>query len=54
MDNVQIHIDREPRDSATPTTGSALYALGNVAAHRDLFREVVGDEEDELIPRDLT
>jgi hypothetical protein len=54
MVNVQIHIDREPRDSATPTTGSALYALGNVAAHRDLFREVVGGEEDELIPRDST
>ena len=49
---VQIQIDREPYESPTPTTGSALYALGHVAAHRDLFREVTGDDEDELIARD--
>ncbi|HEY8948350.1 MAG TPA: multiubiquitin domain-containing protein [Rhizomicrobium sp.] len=49
---IRIHIDREPFDSPSPTTGAALYALGNVAAHRDLFREVGGDQEDELIPRD--
>jgi hypothetical protein len=51
-ETVRIHIDREPYTSPSPTTGTALYALGHVAAHRDLFREVGGDEEDELIPRD--
>jgi hypothetical protein len=51
MDTVRIHIDREPYESPTPTTGAALYALGHVASHRDLFREVGGDAEDELIER---
>jgi hypothetical protein len=49
---VRIHIDREPYESPTPTTGTALYALGHIAAHRDLFREAAGDDEDELIARD--
>lgn len=48
---VRIHIDREPYESPSPTTGAALYTLGNIAAHRDLFREVGGDEEDQLIER---
>jgi hypothetical protein len=51
-ETVRIHIDREPYTSPSPTTGTALYALGHVAGHRDLFREVGGDEEDELNPRD--
>jgi hypothetical protein len=51
-ETVRIHIDREPYTSPSPTTGTALYELGHVAAHRDLFREVGGDDEDELIPRD--
>jgi len=49
---IRIHIDREPRESPNPTTGEALYKLGDIAPHRDLFREIGGDEEDELIPRD--
>lgn len=49
---VRVHIDRESYESPDPTTGEALYRLGHVAAHRDLFREVGGDREDELIPRD--
>jgi hypothetical protein len=51
-ETVRIHIDREPYDSPSPASGVALYLLGHVASHRDLFREVGGDEEDELIPRD--
>lgn len=51
-ETVRIHIDREPYESPSPTTGAALYHLGHVAAHRDLFREVTGAEEDELVPRD--
>jgi hypothetical protein len=50
-DHVRIHVDREPYDSPNPTTGAALYALGGVAEHHDLFREEGGDEEDELIER---
>jgi hypothetical protein len=49
---IRIHIDREPRESPNPATGEALYKLGDIAPHRDLFREIGGDEEDELIPRD--
>jgi hypothetical protein len=51
---VRIHIDREVFDSPNPTTGEALYKLGHVEGHRDLFREVGGDKEDELIPREGT
>jgi predicted small metal-binding protein len=50
-ETVRIHIDREPYDSPSPTTGAALYELGHIAGHRELFREVVGAEEDELVPR---
>lgn len=51
---VRIHIDREPYDSRNPTTGAALYVLGGVGLHRELFREVGGDREDELVPNDET
>ena len=49
---VRILIDREAYESPNPTTGAALYALGSVAAHRELFREVGSDHEDELVRRD--
>jgi hypothetical protein len=49
--HVPIHIDRELYESPNPTTGAALYALANIAEHHDLFREVGGDREDELIER---
>ena len=51
---VRIHIDREPYESPDPTTGAALYVLGKVSAHRELFREVDGDREDSLVPNDET
>ena len=51
---VRIHIDREPYESPTPTTGEALYLLAGIPPRRELFREVVGDREDELVPRDIT
>jgi hypothetical protein len=50
-DRVRIHIDRERYDSPNPTSGAALYALGGVAEHHDLFRETSGDQEDELVER---
>jgi hypothetical protein len=49
---VRIHIDRQPYESPDPTTGSALYVLGKIGGHRELFREVSGDQEDELVPND--
>lgn len=51
---VRIHIDREAFESPNPTTGLALYALAGVAEHRDLFRELTGNQEDQLVPRDDT
>jgi hypothetical protein len=50
-DHVRIHIDREPYESPSPTSGAALYALGQVIEHHDLFREIGGDREDELVER---
>lgn len=44
--DVRIHIDQKPHDSPNPTTGEALYKLGNVTTGLELYREVVGDRED--------
>lgn len=48
---VTIHIDRQPYNSPTPTTGRALYDLAGIPAHRELFREVEGDREDQPVDR---
>src|ERR1700756_3840603 len=48
--HMRIHIDQHPHDSPNPTTGAALYLLGNVDAGLDLFREVTGDREDPEVP----
>lgn len=50
--HVRIHINREPHEAPNPTTGEALYLLGNVSAKQQLYREVQGDEEDEPIEND--
>jgi hypothetical protein len=49
---VRVHIDQHRYESPNPTTGSALYALGNVAAELALYREVNGNREDEPVERD--
>jgi hypothetical protein len=49
---VRIHIDREALESSDPTTGEALYRLGEIGHGEELFREIGGDREDVLIPRD--
>ena len=46
---VRIHLDQKPYDSPNPTTGEALYVLGNVTAGLELYREVTGDKEDRPI-----
>jgi hypothetical protein len=43
---VKIFIDEQAHHSPTPTTGGALYALGNVKPGLELFREVSGDHVD--------
>jgi hypothetical protein len=43
---VKIFIDQNSYHSPNPTTGAALYVLGNVQAGMELFREVTGDRED--------
>jgi hypothetical protein len=51
---LRIHIDREIYESPNPTTGEALYYLGHIARHRELFREASGDYEDHVVPRNAT
>jgi hypothetical protein len=51
---VRVHINRQVVESPNPTTGEALYVLGDVGKHEKLYREVGGDKEDKLIPRDDT
>jgi Multiubiquitin len=47
---VRIHIDQKRYESPNPTTGEALYKVGNVALGLELYREVSGDREDRSIP----
>jgi hypothetical protein len=47
----RIHIDQNRHESPNPTTGEALYRLGEVVAGMTLYREVSGDEEDVAISR---
>ena len=51
-DEVHITMNKEPRVSPNPTSGSALYELGGVPSGYDLFRESRGRDDDELISRD--
>lgn len=51
---VRIHIDREAYKSPNPTTGEALYRLGEIGHGEELFREVGGGQEDQPVPRDDT
>jgi hypothetical protein len=51
---VSIIIDKKHKESPTPTTGAALYALGEVASGYELFKEVHGKGDDEAIANDGT
>jgi hypothetical protein len=53
-DEVPIRIDKTNLKTPTPTTGAALYVLGKVDAAYDLWFEVSGEAEDELIANDAT
>lgn len=51
---VQVYIDRIEHSSPNPTTGRALYALGQVKAGYDLWEEEPGPIDDKLIPDDAS
>lgn len=51
---LRVHIDQDPYNSPNPTTGVDLYALASIPEGKDLFREVTGDHEDEIVARDRT
>lgn len=53
-DIVPITIDKTPRKSPNPTSGAALYALGEVKPNYDLWRETRGQGDDEFIANDGT
>lgn len=49
--HVEIIIENKRKESPNPTTGAALYILGGVDPNGyDLYREVHGKGDDELIP----
>jgi len=48
--DAEIFIDQKRHKSPNPTTGEALYRLGEVPADLELYREVRGDREDQPIP----
>lgn len=52
---VSIHIDGKEKKAPNPTTGSALYVLGQIDPNKyDLFRETHGQGDDELIQNNNT
>jgi len=53
-DEVNIIIDRKHKRSPNPTTGNALYVLGELPSGYTLFRETPGPKDDEPIPNDAT
>jgi hypothetical protein len=47
--NVPVQIDGHHHELPEQTTGAVLYATGHVKTDYDLFREVKGPGDDELI-----
>lgn len=45
-----VVIDGQRHEVTEPTTGAVLYHVGKVKPDYDLFREVRGQGDDELIP----
>ena len=53
-DVIKIHMNQEQYSSPNPTSGAALYVLGNIDPSKDLYREGGGHDEDTIIPNDDT
>ncbi|MDR3488658.1 MAG: multiubiquitin domain-containing protein [Bradyrhizobium sp.] len=49
---IRVHINRERYEVESPTIGAKLYEIGNVGPHQELFREVDGNQDDVLVPRE--
>ena len=49
---VRVHIDGRPLELSSPLSGVALYAAAHVPDGQVLYREVTGNHEDELVPKD--
>jgi hypothetical protein len=49
---VRVHIDQYPVESPNPTTGTALYSLAGIPQGLELFREVEGNQEDQIVAND--
>lgn len=49
---VRVHIDGRPLELPSPISGEALYTAVHVPEGEVLYREVTGDREDELVPKD--
>jgi hypothetical protein len=49
---VRVHIDGRALELESPLPGAALYAATHVPSDEVLYREVTGDHEDELVPKD--
>ena len=48
--HIEIFIDQTRHESPNPTTGEALYRLGEIPTGLELYREVRGDREDQPVP----
>ena len=51
-DEVNITIDKKHKRSPNPTTGAALYRLGEVPAGYTLYRETPGPKDDDPVTND--
>jgi hypothetical protein len=49
---VRVHIAGRALELLSPITGEALYTAAHVPEGEVLYREVTGDHEDHLVPRD--
>ena len=49
---VRVHIDGSPMELPSPISGAELYRAARVPDDNVLYREVTGDREDELVPKE--
>lgn len=49
---VLIHIDQKPYYSPNPTMGRTLYLLAGIQEDQELYREVTGNREDQVVLND--
>jgi hypothetical protein len=52
VSQIRVHIDGRPLEFPSPLSGAALYAAAHVEEGQVLYREVTGNQEDELVPKD--